>query len=482
MVERARSNRRLALMGLLLLAAALRLHRLGSQLWLDEIDAVLNGMRRPVTEILTVWPRTTRNPLYELLGRACLRALGESPVSVRLPAVAFGVASVWMLYRLARDRFEPKVALLAAALLAVSAPHVFYSQNARGYTALVFFSLAAAHLLLRWQRRGGFGRGEGLAYALSGTLAAYSVLFGLFVVPGQGLAGFAFARGAPPAARSSLFRASLGSLLLTGLVYAPFTGSLWALRKPPERPPLELGFLYHRGVIEEALRGLSDAFLGPVGLAVVAALALLGALRWWRRDAFSLAALSLPVLLELAAPVLGLPTSPRYFAVALPTLLLAVACGLEGMVARLISRRPGPRWQGLEAALLATAVLATALPLRAYYRVPKQDFLGARAGVERLAGQGDARVAVHFASHGLSSYYGGFEPVQSLAELLVVENRHRRVWLVTTLEPYLAEEDPGLYRRIKTAYRSVEVLPATVARAEMHLYVSLPHGESRGSW
>src|SRR5205814_4649291 len=128
---------------LLAMAAALRAYGLGSQLWLDEIDALVESIRRPAVDILTRWPATSSHVLYDLCAHASLRALGETAVAVRAPAALFGVAGVAALYAYVEASLGPRVALTAAALLAVSYHHVFYSQNARGYTALVFFALLA---------------------------------------------------------------------------------------------------------------------------------------------------------------------------------------------------------------------------------------------------------------------------------------------------------------------------------------------------
>ena len=124
-------------------AAPLRLYKLESQLWLDEIAALTGGYRRPILEILTTFPGYFPHPLYELLGRVSLVLNGESALSIRLPAALFGIAGVLMFYKLARRLFSPGEAFVATLMIAVSYHHIYYSQYARGYTSYLFFFLAA---------------------------------------------------------------------------------------------------------------------------------------------------------------------------------------------------------------------------------------------------------------------------------------------------------------------------------------------------
>src|SRR3954462_872789 len=122
-------GRRLLLALAVALAAALRLHGLGSQLWLDEIDAVLGSIRRPAAEIVTEWPATTSHVLHDLCSHAAVRVLGETPVAIRLPAALFGVGGVAALFLFTEAVLGLRVAAVAAGLLAVSYHHVSYSQN-----------------------------------------------------------------------------------------------------------------------------------------------------------------------------------------------------------------------------------------------------------------------------------------------------------------------------------------------------------------
>jgi hypothetical protein len=234
------------------------------------------------------------------------------------------------------------------------------------------------------------------------------------------------------------------------------------------------GRLHRLGVAAEAVRGLAQGFGGMGGLAVVATVAALGTVAWAARDGFSLAVLVAPVAVEAAALLaLDVPLTPRYFALALAPLVVALGHGVSTLGEAASRAHGSPLARRTADAALGFVVCVAALPLAGYYRVPKQDFLGAIAGVEGRVRPGDGRIAVQYAARGLCRYYGaGFEDVQSLPQLEREERTGRRLLLVTTLERFLATEAPALYTHIQSSYRRVEVLPATVGGAEMNIYES----------
>ena len=141
-----------ALVGITLLAAAMRLYQLGEwSLWVDEAHTYRDVMK-PAAEF---WKSGVgAYPLSYLLLRG-LVALGM-PTSegwLRLPFAFFGILSVPLLGLLGRSLVGPRAALLAAALLAVSPWHIFWSQNARSYAMVLFLVLLAASVFYRGVQR-----------------------------------------------------------------------------------------------------------------------------------------------------------------------------------------------------------------------------------------------------------------------------------------------------------------------------------------
>lgn len=463
---------------LMAVAAVLRLYNLNSQLWIDEISALSGSIDRPVGEIATRWPGASSHVLYELMARIGLITLGE-PLGIRLPAALFGIAGVGAFYLVARQLCARRQAVAVGGLFALSYHDVFFSQNARGYTTLIFFYLVATYLLIGFHRTGRIGRWRGPAYAVATALAAYANLFGVFilvghvpVVLGESLLARRRRREAPVPVRGYM-AAAVGGGVATGLLYLPFLGSLLdyvaANRASAAEGPRMGG-----GLIREVVEGLSAALFGPVGLALAVAVGVAGFVALYRRHRFGVLLLVVPLALQLVAMVAGgIGIHPRYMAMALPAVILIGGYGIVVCVEAAVGLlRTGPRASAAVAtAALAVVVLASGAPLVRYYQTPKQDYLGAVHYVDSVAGPGDAKVGVQLAGHVIHGYYGlDYTVVERLDDLEALERPGRTVWLVTTLERLLDVEDPALFGHIRDRYQRVRVLPATVGDGEMRIY------------
>src|SRR5262249_318850 len=153
--------------------------RLDTCLWLDEVLTLTHYARPALGMILTSFPDQNQHMLYSVLGHISLDCFGESAWALRLPAVLFGVASIWALYALGGRIASRTEALLAAAMMTVSYHHVWFSQNARGYTGLLFFTLLSTWLFVRGLRAGRWPLWGG--YAVSVALGFWVHLTMLFV-------------------------------------------------------------------------------------------------------------------------------------------------------------------------------------------------------------------------------------------------------------------------------------------------------------
>jgi uncharacterized membrane protein len=140
------SNHQL-LAAIFVLALLLRVYDLGGKsLWLDEAYTLHYGQP-------TLTPVDPNNPplfytfLHHWTGR-----FGRSEAAARLPSALLSFLNVGLLYVLARRLAGDRVALMAAALLAVSPLNIWYAQEARMYAALVTVALlmALGLALRRW--------------------------------------------------------------------------------------------------------------------------------------------------------------------------------------------------------------------------------------------------------------------------------------------------------------------------------------------
>lgn len=169
----------LRLLAIVLVAAGLRLVNLnGRPLWYDEAFAVLYA-EKPLGAILygTITPvdgaaADVHPLLYYFLLHFWMAVMGQSPFAVRLPSVLLGVATIPLVYLVARELFDKRAGWWAAGLTAVAPFHIHYSQQARMYSLLCFLSLAAVYGFVRGWRPGGW-RNWAL-FALAGTLSLYT--------------------------------------------------------------------------------------------------------------------------------------------------------------------------------------------------------------------------------------------------------------------------------------------------------------------
>jgi mannosyltransferase len=171
----------LALAAIIALAAWLRLHRLGDHsLWVDEGFSV-HFAHTPWTRFWRVaWSREANMLLYYLLLRPWAH-FAVTEFQLRLLSVIFGLAGVVMIYVLGRELFSRATGLIAAALLAVHAFHVYYSQEARSYPLTIFLLLLSAWLLARLVRQPESRRNH-IGYAVAAALAFYAHIFALLVI------------------------------------------------------------------------------------------------------------------------------------------------------------------------------------------------------------------------------------------------------------------------------------------------------------
>ena len=125
-----------------LFAAALRFYKLGAwSFWIDEIYTVNHATAHFSTFQLIIEhlpPNRNWVPLSVILTSQAFNIFGVNEMSARLTAAIIGILTLPLLYLPVRNMFNTRVALITILLLAVSPWHLEWSQNARGYTSLMF--------------------------------------------------------------------------------------------------------------------------------------------------------------------------------------------------------------------------------------------------------------------------------------------------------------------------------------------------------
>lgn len=388
---------RLALAGVVVLGVALRLYRLDAQsLWYDEVITYL-AARGPVSDYLwTSRYYATAHALYFAIVHLGLE-LGSGELYLRLPSLVLGSLSIPLLFMVVRPWLGAEAGLGAATLMAVSPFHVYYSQEARPYAALLCFGLVALACLQR--ARAGrrpllWGAGAGLGIAA--MLSTHPV--GLFFLPVLALVP-------PPPGGSRVSRGWLAAVAAGVVLAAPVLARI--VLHPPMRSTNPVEFVgltatpylfwtfvagYSLGPSVRELHGpdrwgvaLANA---PVVLPVAilaGGLALAGLARIRRLDRRLLVLLAAWILVPIAAvtvlsPLTRQPLNARYAILAFPALLVLVAAGTEGL-----SRR----WRiGAWVALLGVSGIALANYHHAA-RYQREDYRAAVAALHAEARPGD---------------------------------------------------------------------------------------------
>ncbi len=465
-----------ALLLLTAIAAALRFYGLNSELWYDEIKTLLESVRPPLSTTLTDFPSNNDHPFFSLLSHLSVAMFGEQPWTVRLPAALFGIASVPMLYLFGKDaagRFE---ALLAAALLTFSYHHVVFSQSARGYSMLLFFTLATSWLLLKAVRTPGLR--PWLLYAVAATLGCYTHLTMIYVVASHGLiVGANWLMG-----QKGKF--DLRPLYLPALGFGLFAVSTLALYLPlfsgveayveEKSGGTSTQIATPAWAVLAAIEGLSEGFGGLIGAGLALALLLLGFLSYAARTPMIAAMYVAPApLVVLSALLLGHAVRPRFLFVLAGFALLMLARGavIAGRSAESRLSASGMKLpdQSIALAAVAAILFASAASLPRNYETPKQNFTSAIALIERNAANGArGHIIGNAAKVAVNDYYGRAYPVIETAADL--EGITGRFVVALTFREYVEKGAPDLWAALRGRCAEAASFPGTIAGGEVYVY------------
>lgn len=457
------------------LAAWLRIAGLNAGLWWDEIYFLVVSVRRPLSQIVTVFPGDNQHPLYSVLAWFSVGAFGEHAWTLRLPALIFGVATVPMLYLLGTtvaSRFE---AFVAAAFLAISYHHVWFSQDARGYSALAFFAIASTYFLLRAINAD--RRGFWIGYAFAASLGAYTHLTMMFLLASHFLICAAVlwstrrSRSGNPHWKLPL-QALLLTAAITLLLYAPILTQVrnFFLHRPSPMKAVSTP----RWALGEAIRVLIVG-LGTQGILLVAGFVVIcGAWSYWKENRVVFAAFTLPAVFTALGAFLSRGTMyPRFYFYLIGFAVLILVRGVFVIPAWLASRFPGAasRLASVLQAVFAIAVLAaSAVSLERNYRYPKQDFEGAMRFVEAEKRPGDIVVTAGASTYPYHEYYGARWDIAETADKLAgMCRRGQTVWMVYTFPRYLKAGLPEIDRMVHDDFSQVRVFPGTVGDGDVYV-------------
>ncbi len=480
-----------------LIAAVLRIHRLDTTLWIDEISPILAYHGEPASSIVFHYVSSNNHLLNTLLVRVATTLLGEQDWVVRLPACLFGILTVPALYAAARLALSRAASVAAAAILAVQYHHVFFSQNARGYAAHLLFGLLAAAFLVRTIEANRFG--DKVGFVLASWLMTAAIPIGLFTLAAHGLIlGLVLAMNQrdgrkPPL--GSVIALCGSALLLSILTYAPVLPAMYSyIPETYTEPAVGFGMLSGR-FLGEVLSGFGLE-IGPrlIGAALLGSVSgCWAAYELWRRNWILTLALFLPLLLLATfAVATGYLVSPRYFVQGIAPAALCLAAAAEAVAERLstLQRGVGPG-RALMAGVIVISAVLQAPQLGRYYRLPKQPFRSAILRAGELAGAEGLVFAVDQTQNGFR-YYGerlglGAAQVRLIRTpddfaAALDEAGGREVVAATTLERILRLRLPEVARELQTGWVVVESYDGTIGGGAISLWRRAAHrGPAEGT-
>lgn len=462
---------RLILGVMLLLALAVRLYRLEAQaLWWDESLSVYRATR----DLGTVLSNTiliqnlvtvdTLPQLYFVLLNVWVRAAGISEFALRFFSVFANVATLPLIYVLARRWLNQSAAGVAMGLGTLSPFYVWYAQEARPYALVLFWSTLAIYALTRTlDSRSRVWR---ITYLLAATASLYTHYYSLFLLPFHSIL-IAIAR------RPNLKRAwiglpllpLIGAIFLLPQILASLAGNVnWGpVFVPLQTILLDLLNSFSVGVTAD----LNAVWWIDGVLLIVFILGLFQNLKpqisnsksqiWdLRFGILAFAYLLVPVLgVFVASFVRPLYQNSRYLISISPAFYLGVAAGIT------ILRW---RWQWLAIPAIAVYLLGAIISLNNWYFNPqfgKDDHRGWAASLRERVLPGDFLILDSPHTEELYRYYaddlvpmmtlpilradGQPSPDADWAAVRQAYRQHPRVWFLALHVPF---DDP--HQRIET--------------------------------
>ena len=385
------------LIGLTLAGFLLRFYNLGgNSLWLDEASTLTFARQ----SLVGIWESTAGGefnpPLFYWLEHGML-LFGESEFVLRFLPALLGVLTIPVIYFIGMEFRDRNVGLIAAALLAFSPFHIFYSQEARAYAPMLFFFSLALFFYVRASKSD-----EVRSWVLFGVFSAVAFWMHFYaIVPVAVLILHALVTRAG-AIRSDVRSARNLALSVIVFVVASLpllivTVNLFMVRtsSAPTFGIQGLDVIYQTLL---QISGFSNLILVPFIILFV-----IGVAYTWREDRNGSLLLVFMMVLPLAASLVlssRMPMIPRYLIYLLPVYFIGIAAAYPALYALVRDGRA-------VYLVIAAAFLISTPFLSTYYTTPqKNDWRAFSADLGGMTGEGDLVVVLPpYIAQPLDYYY-----------------------------------------------------------------------------
>lgn len=440
----------------LLLGIILRTVHLNKGLWIDEYLTVINYIRPEFSYIASNFSDDNQHWLFSVLAKISVLTFGEAQWSVRLPAAIFGMLSIWATFRLGRLVFNDSVALLSGFLLAISYHHIWYSQNARGYTILLLGTILSVDLLIRALRSNRWKYWGYYSIALSISVAGH--LTGVFV----GIAHFIVLMIYMILNQATLrdYIKPIGSFALAAwitlhmfAIMIPQMTEFFLSADAASGTP-NLHWKQPIWALSELIRSLGYPLEAGWLLIVLAGLTAIFALAvCFQKNRLYFFLTSVPaIILVVTMILLGRNLWPRllFNMAGFAVLYIAfLACLLSDYIGKLSNA--GSKLRFLPQIALALFFLYTTPGV---YKHPKQDFNSALEFIDSNISPNDTVIALHMAGKIYDKYYSlDWVVANSAGELRQHASQKANTWIVYTLPAFIRKARPEIYSELQSNYQ-----------------------------
>lgn len=490
------ARERLALVLILLLALGLRLFKADTALWYDEIFTAVNFVRLPVGVLVSTFDSLNNHMLYSLGAKVSVAVLGEGPLALRLPAILLALGSIFVQWRISRRVVGPVQAIIVALLLALSYHHVWFSQNARGYTGLLFFTSAATLAFIKGIERPDWRTWTGYGLLVAAAMYTHLSAGFFFVAHGAVYALMLGGRWLKPRSDSQarwpglmtikpLYGVGL-SIFVTLLLYAPVIGQaartigkVSTASAAPKGAALAEWRNPLRAVQEIGASISSAGPLVPVILVGVLLVLAVGIVALYRRHPVLTAIYVLHIpLATMLLSATGMRIWPRYYFVDIGFIFMAIVEGVFVWSAFLalrlgLERRWSGAAHGIAMAGTVAMTLVSIVLLLPNYAHPKQDYIGARDYVRSHAGASDSITSVALAGYAYRHYYAPeWQVVETGADLERARAKAPATWLLMAFPHQTQRARPDVAAELTTHFDKVAVFPGTLGDGAVWVYRS----------
>lgn len=176
----------LLVISIIVLGFSLRVYDLTKEsLWLDEHESI-RWANLTISEIVRPSGEGIRDiPLYNITLHYWVSLFGDGEFSVRFLSVIFGVLAIIMLYKIASLLFDRTTGIISSTIMALSTYHIYYSQEARRYSLMLFLAITSFYFLVKVLRER--KKTATIYYVVSTVLLLYTHIFGVFIVIAQNI-------------------------------------------------------------------------------------------------------------------------------------------------------------------------------------------------------------------------------------------------------------------------------------------------------